>query len=127
MIEGVKFEVSAEEMAQAFGAKADYHRKRGAQQAEELPKLKQIIDGLKVPAFTTAAGTPGVTWGNSGYHSDPVEELEQRISSHKTNAAKFDFYAKHCIQGEVYRVTAGDLGVLGLDDGSWVLGLAFRR
>jgi hypothetical protein len=127
MIEGILFEVASNEMAQLFGAKAEYHRQRGAQQAEELPKLRQIIDGLKVPAFVTTAGTPGVTWGNSGYRTDPVEELEQRIASHKTQAAKLDFYAKHVIEGERYRVSASDLALLGLDDGSWQLGIAFRR
>ena len=117
MIEGkgIQFEVTSEQLAEIFNAKASYHRQRGAQQAEELPKLKSIIDGLKVPAFTTAAGTPGITWGNSGYHTDPVEELTRRIVDHRQEEAKLAWYAKHVAPNETFRLGVQDLAPLGID------------
>ena len=115
MIEGIRFEVPSDELANIFRERARYHKERGAQQAEELPRLKKIIDGLKLPAHMNEGGMPGITYGNSQYAGrDPVADLESRIASHKTAAMKAEFYAAHVVRGEVYRLQSQDLAIIGL-------------
>ena len=122
MIDGVKFEVTAVEMADLFKMRAGYHAQRAAQQTEELPKLEKIIEGLKVPAYTESNGVPGVTFGNSTYahQPDPVQDLKNRIASHLSAASKLEFYSKHVVPDETYRLTTGDLTVLGIEDPYWM-------
>lgn len=94
---------------------ATFHSKRAEQQQVELPRLKKIIDDLRIPAYLNPDGTAGFTYGNSQYaNKDPVAELEERIYRHKMAALKYDFYAKHVEKEATFHLNTAELATLGL-------------
>jgi|ERR1700722_1013649 len=113
--ESLKLSVTGAELADRFTNIATFHAKRAEQQQIELPRLKKILDDLKVPAYLNPDGSAGFTYGNSQYAGqDPVANLEERIHNHKMAAMKYDFYAKHVEKDATFHLTTNELTAIGM-------------
>ena len=95
MIEGLKFDVSYQEMQVHLEAKEAHHRERAAFYADKAAALEK--GGAEAAQFSGG---------------DPVRALRDSQTKHVHRADLFDFLRRHLIAGETYRLTEADLVVL---------------
>lgn len=94
MIEGLKIEISSEELEDHLDARAEYHEQKMNFYDEQVRNLR-------------AGGVGAIAQSN-----DPVNSLQASAKQHKDRAAFFRFVSDHLILNETYRLDESDLGRL---------------
>ena len=92
MIEGLRFDVTSEELKVHLEKKLRHHRERVAFYKDKAQALQA---GGAEPA--------GYTGG------DPVQSLREKAAQHQNRVELFDFLRGHLIPGETYRLEENDL------------------
>lgn len=109
MIEGFRLKVTSTELQKHCLERADYHRDRAATKREELPKLREAMDRVKMATQGQPQSLARMTKGS--YNHDPddaVENLETDIRTHDNKVLLFGFFAGHLFD-EDYNLTENDL------------------
>jgi hypothetical protein len=91
MIEGIKIDMTCEELRAHVKFRVDHHVKKHnfyAQQVETLSVGREAMANIS---------------------NDPVTSLKHSMETHKERAAFFNVLAEHLIEGEVYRLSESDL------------------
>jgi hypothetical protein len=96
VIEGVRIELSSEELRQTFVDRASWHYERAMFYEDQVDSLRR--GGVNA----------------SGVTNDPVSSLENSARQHKDRQAYFTFLAAHLIPDETYRLSEQDLTRLEL-------------
>jgi len=94
MIEGLKIDLSSDELMKHLAKRADHHKERATWYQSRAKELNAAI-----PAETNVTG-------------DPVQNLRQHAETHKRRHTFFRLLADHIIPNETYRLTEGDLANL---------------
>jgi hypothetical protein len=92
MIEGLKIEITSDELRVHILARAEHHRERATFYEAQVSNLR--------------AG--GLT-AERGVSNDPVGSLNHSATQHRNKTAFFAFLAEHLVPGETYRLTENDL------------------
>lgn len=92
MIEGIKIDVSSDELRDHLQARANYHDDKQAFYSTQAQSLKD--GGIRSEAAVS---------------NDPVNSLEQSARSHGEREAFFRFLAEHLVDDETYRLSEQDL------------------
>jgi hypothetical protein len=91
MIEGIKIEMTTEELRAHVAARAEYHE----QKAEwYLKQTASLAEGREEQ------------WNVS---NDPTQSLKRSATEHQEKSAFFHVIAEHLIPAEVYRLVQADL------------------
>jgi hypothetical protein len=94
MIEGLKIDVSSEELARLLREREVHHNNRVETYATKIDALKEAgVEELPV----------------SG---DPLSGLQTKVIEHQRKYALFHFLREHLIPHEIYRLTETDLARL---------------
>lgn len=107
MIEGLKFNVSPDEIRKHCVARSTYHRRRSSEKGRQLPKLREALELVKASPSPDAISH----MNKGGYHLNPesaVENLESDIREHDNKALVFDFFADHVFDDD-YTLEENDL------------------
>lgn len=104
MIEGLKIEVSGEELKRIAQARAEYHVKRAEFYRDQAASLKEGLD-------EAARESPKNYTSN-----DPVRDLVMKEKDHGRKQRYFQFLADHVVVGDTYRLVQKDLGDLEITD-----------
>jgi hypothetical protein len=94
MIEGVKIDISTDELKDHLSERASYHQEKQAFYEGQVESLK--------------AGHVG-EMDKGAISNDPVSQLEGSARRHKETAALFQFISDHLVPNEVYRLEERDL------------------
>lgn len=92
MIEGLKFDISADEMKDHFEERMGYHV---ARKDWYLGQVSNLEKGLAEPQQYT--------------QGDPVKNLKDSAEGHLKKAAFFQFLFEHIIEDETYRLEQDEL------------------
>lgn len=95
MIEGLKYDVTSEEIVQHVTARANYHKDREAWYSSQIEELEK---GMAEPQEYT--------------NGDPIRNLKDTRSRHTNKREIFEFLAAHTIPNETYRLLERDLADL---------------
>ena len=95
MIEGLHFDLSADEMREHLIAKAKHHNERTTWY---LSRVRDLRDG-------------GVESDHQVSGGDPLKNLQTQADRHNHRADFFKFLADHIVN-ETYRLSEGDLRTL---------------
>lgn len=109
MIEGFKLKLTSKELKDHCSKRAEYHRKRSKEKADELPRVKEAMEVIKKGGIEVAATLE--TMSKGGYRldtEDVIEKLEGDIKDHSNKALVFDFFAAHLFE-EDYTLQETDL------------------
>ena len=94
MIEGLKIDLSSDEIKKHLEDRAAYHQSKTEWYAGQVGSLK----------------SGGIS---ETYHSnDPVGSLQRSMEEHRQKCAFFKVMAEHIISGEIYRLTQSDLATI---------------
>lgn len=96
LIEGIKFDLSRDELHKHLGERADHHRAKAHYYEQQVASL--IKNGAEQSTAT----------------NNPVYSLQQSQKSHSERCAFFVFIADHLIPGATYRLSESDLTRLEL-------------
>jgi hypothetical protein len=108
MIEGLKLDVSAEELAQRLSGLIAWHESRARGCDGRRRRLGEIEEEVQnIDADLDALG-----WG-WGYES-LSEALERKRIYHLERASMLEFLRDHLVAGEVYRLDVEDLRLAGV-------------
>jgi hypothetical protein len=108
MIEGLKLDVSAEELAQRLSGLIAWHESRARGCDGRLRRLGEIEEEVQnIDADLDALG-----WG--GGYDRLSEALERKRMHHLERASMLEFLRDHLVAGEVYRLDVEDLRLAGL-------------
>src|SRR5438445_766388 len=91
MIEGVRIEITSDELWQHLVKRETYHREK---EAWYRGQVESLMKG-------------GV--GPTGASNNPIESLERSRQEHESKMQLFEFMAGHVIPKEVYRLSESDL------------------
>lgn len=92
MIEGLKFDIEAEEMAAHLLRRAEHHYERSSFYAAQVRSLEQG----KVEGMNYSGG-------------DPVRALKDKEAEHLHKSQLFEFLRGHLVPGETYRLDESEL------------------
>jgi hypothetical protein len=99
MIEGIKIELTSDELRSHVQSRVDFHRAKCDFYAKQAASLRA---GQEENAATYNAS------------NNPVASLQQSEASHRERATYFKILADHLIPGETYRLSDTDLTRLEL-------------
>src|SRR5687767_11848511 len=94
MIEGLKIDVTSEELKTHLDERAKYHRQKADWYSSQVESLRS--GGL----------------GQNRGSNDPIGSLEASLAAHRDKASYFAFLAQHLIAGEAYRLSQEDLAAI---------------
>lgn len=98
MIEGLKIDVTRDELLEHLNARRSYHRER--REFYETQTSQLVAGGIR----DTLAS------------NDPTQSLANSAKQHGQKEGLFGFIADHLIEGETYRLTEQDLTRLEIID-----------
>lgn len=101
MIEGLKFDVSAEEMHNHLYEREAHHLERTRFYKEQVKSL----EGGGAEAMTNYSG------------GDPIRALRDKATEHLRKASLCRFLLSHVVKGETYRLNESELSKLEFIDG----------
>lgn len=101
MIEGLKYDVSSEEIITHVEERASYHKEREAWYQGQIDSLNK---GLAEPMEYT--------------NGDPIKNLKDSMARHTNKREVFEFLATHIIHDETYRLDEKELSQLEFISGS---------
>jgi hypothetical protein len=111
VIEGLKLDVSAEELAQRLSRLSAWHESRASGCDARLQRLAEINGELQnIDIYLDGLGWDG---GYVGLHA----ALERKRTHHRERASALEFLRDHLVAGEVYRLDVKDLRFAGLVPG----------
>jgi hypothetical protein len=108
VIEGLKLDVSADELAQRLSTLIAWHAFRAAGCDDRLQRLARINSELQ----NVDRYLDGIGW--SGGQDRLAEALERKRTHHRGRASVLEFLRDHLAKGEVYRLGLDDLRSTGL-------------
>lgn len=97
MIEGLKVTVSGVELAKLCVDRAKHHLERAEKYQLQITSMN--ADRIEGMSYT---------------NGDPVKTLEDRKSTHESEAFELDFIARHIVESETYLLQREDLVKLGI-------------
>ena len=98
MIEGLKLEVPAKEIAQLLDERIKEHRENAEEDEASAKRL---------------TGTEREDDDDDGiYDVNPIKRLQRRAAQERERETALTFLRDHLVKGEVYRLTADDLRTL---------------
>lgn len=100
MIEGLKYDVSSEEIVAHVTERAKHHSEREAWYTAQIEELER---GMAEPQEYTGG--------------DPIRNLKDSRSRHTNKREVFEFLAKHVIPNETYRLEERELSNLEMISG----------
>jgi hypothetical protein len=121
MIEGLKLDVSAQELVQRLADLIAWHESRVGGCDDRLRRLCEIEKDIQ----DIDGHLDGLGW-DSGY-GGLVEALERKRTEHGERVSLLQFFRDHLVAGEVYRVDVRDLQLAGLLPGFEPSALCDRR
>lgn len=92
MIEGIRIELTTQELKDHLLARVKYHQEKGQWYADRAQELKDH--------------------GSEGKSMDPASALRQSANTHADREAFFTFLAQHLIPEEIYRLSESDFSRL---------------
>lgn len=95
MIEGIKIDVTSEELKKHILNRASDHKVKAAGYTVKVNALAE--SGIEDQPGTSV---------------DPIRQLRHKIKEHENKAAFFFFMAEHLVEDETYRLDEGDLSRL---------------
>lgn len=105
MIDGLKLQISSDELKALSMSRADYHSKKSQWfegKAKELgPELGEMNDRA-----------PDIQKYSSNNRAGVLEELETKARHHKDRSTYFRFMAEHVVPNETYSLAKEDLSQL---------------
>jgi hypothetical protein len=108
VIEGLKVDVSAQELVQRLAGLIAWHESRVSGCDDRLLRLGEIKTEIQdIECHLDAIG-----W-DSGY-GGLVEALERKRTEHRERVSLLEFLRDHLVAGEVYRLDVRDLQRAGL-------------
>jgi hypothetical protein len=108
MIEGLKLDVSAQELVQRLAGLIAWHESRVSGCDDRLQRLCEIEKGIQ----DIDGHLDGLGW-DSGY-GGLIEALLRKRTEHRERASLLEFFRDHLVAGEVYRLDVRDLQLAGL-------------
>ena len=108
MIEGLKLDVSAEELAQRLSTLIAWHAFRAAGCDDRLQRLGRINSAFQ----NVDRYLDGIGW--NGGQDRLAAALERKRTHHRGRASVLEFLRDHLVKGEVYRLAVQDLRSTGL-------------
>lgn len=97
MIDGIRIQVTAQEMRSLLSARADHHEERAAFYKAEAERF----EANKVESMNYTNG-------------DPTRQLKEKHAEHEGLVPYFRFCAEHVPMGEAYELDEEDLRTLGI-------------
>jgi hypothetical protein len=94
MIEGIRIEVSSQELKDHLNGMVKYHAEKAGFYLNQ------------------AAGLQAADVSETGHSNDPVGSLKSSARGHANKRDFFNFLAEHVIPNETYRLSHADLGTL---------------
>jgi hypothetical protein len=94
MIEGLKIDVTSEELRTHLDERAKYHRQKADWYASQ-------IEALQSGGLDRSRGS-----------NDPLDSLGNSMKAHRDKTSYFAFLAQHLITGETYRLSQDDLSAI---------------
>ena len=107
MIQGVKIQISSEELKQHVLSKVKLHEEKATFYTNRVTDLEKGVEEDKVD---------GSLYNSS---NNPVNSLKQSGRQHKEKAQYFKFIADHIINDETYELTENDLTRLEIIGGMY--------
>lgn len=95
MIEGLKFDISADEMKAHLTSRMKHHDER----VEFYSKQAAALESGRAEGMNYTGG-------------DPVRALRDKQVEHTRKVSLFDFLREHLVKGEVYRLDESELAKL---------------
>jgi hypothetical protein len=121
MIEGLKLDVSGQELVERLARLIAWHESRVSGCNDRLQRLGEIEKAIQdIDRHLDAIG-----W-DSGY-GGLIEALERKRTEHRERASLLEFLRDHLVAGEVYRLDVRDLQRAGLLTGVESSSLRERR
>lgn len=108
MIDGLKIDVTGEELVQHLDERVQYHRER----AEQCVRRAQRIESLGPDETTDADDDPEDDEGLASVWPGYSEELERRAERHRSRGEHFQFLRDRISLNEIYRLALADLRAL---------------
>lgn len=94
MIEGLKIDVTSEELKAHLDERVKYHREKADWYASQ-------IDALRSGGLEHGRGS-----------NDPLASLDISLKAHRDKVSYFGFLAQHLVIGETYRLSQDDLAAI---------------
>lgn len=126
-MEGMKFKVTAQELATHMEQRAKYHILRATEKEKELPELRSVLGRIRgaegkvddvMTSLSAAGNAKAMSWLNEtvggslvGYQmniADILDRLGKDIKNHQEKAWRFRFLARHLDESN-YILTENDL------------------
>jgi hypothetical protein len=108
VIEGLKLDVPAEELAQRLSTSIAWHAFRAGGCDDRLQRLGRIDSEFQA----VDRYLEGIGW--SGGQARLAAALERKRTHHRRRASALEFVRDHLAKGEVYRLGLDDLRLTGL-------------
>ena len=108
MIEGLKLDVSAEELAQRLSRLSAWHESRASGCDDRLRRLGEI--NAELQNLDSCLDRLGWAGGCARLSA----ALERKRTHHRERASVLEFLRDHLVKGEVYRLDVQDLRFAGL-------------
>lgn len=110
MIEGLKLQISSDELKKISAARAEYHAKKSDWFKSKAKEIQPELDN-----FADEAANLG-KYSNQG---NVVENLATKSKHHEDKATLFRFMAEHVIPNETYSLSNEDLVRLEVIGNRW--------
>jgi len=94
MIDGLKLEMTSDELREHIGRRAAYHRERLTFYEGQIVALRQ--GGVEQSTAT----------------NNPIQSLAESAKGHRSKVELFEFMQQHVVPNETYRLSESDLGRL---------------
>ncbi len=108
MIEGLRLDVSAEELVHRLSELIAWHESRAGGCDDRLQRLGEIKNGIQnIDAYLDDLG-----W--DGGFDRLAQALARKLMHHRERASVLEFVRDHLVKGEVYRLDLQDLRFAGL-------------
>ena len=98
MIEGLKFQVTAQELTELCMNTAKYHEEK----AEFYQKSADVTRAAQIDS-------PGESYHHSHSGGNPADRMEEKARSHRNQIKEFEFMAKHVVARGTYLLSRNDL------------------
>ena len=112
MIEGLRLDVSAEELARRLSELIAWHESRASGCGHRLRRLGEIKNGIQ----NIDGRLDDLCW--DGGYDRLTQALAGKLMHHRERASLLEFLRDHLVEGEVYRLDLQDLRFAGLLPGS---------
>ena len=108
MIEGLKLDVSADELARRLAGLIAWHESRASGCGDRLHRLGQMKNGVE----NIDGHLDDLGW--DGGLDRLTQALARKLMHHRERASLLEFLRDHLVEGEVYRLDLQDLRFAGL-------------